>query len=45
MDGMVLNAQDVYVALKIVASQADRAPYSQLAAELVTVEASVILRV
>ena len=32
---MVLKPQDVYVALKIVASQADRAPYSQLAAELV----------
>lgn len=35
MDVMVLKPQDVYVALKIVASQADRAPYSQLAAELV----------
>jgi DNA-binding Lrp family transcriptional regulator len=32
---MVLKPQDVYVALKIVAAQADRAPYSQLAAELV----------
>jgi DNA-binding Lrp family transcriptional regulator len=32
---MVLKPQDVYVTLKIVASQADRAPYSQLAAELV----------
>src|SRR6476619_2900155 len=32
---MVLKPQDVYVALKIVASQADRAPYSQRAAELV----------
>jgi hypothetical protein len=35
MDGMVLKPQDVYVVLKIVASRADRAPYSQLAAELV----------
>jgi DNA-binding Lrp family transcriptional regulator len=35
MDVMVLKPQDVYVALKIVASQSDRAPYSQLAAELV----------
>ncbi|MGD0776681.1 MAG: hypothetical protein ABSC05_28020 [Candidatus Solibacter sp.] len=32
---MVLKPQDVYVTLKIVAAQADRAPYSQLAAELV----------
>ena len=32
---MVLKPQDVYVALKIVAGRADRAPYSQLAAELV----------
>ena len=32
---MVLKPQDVYVALKIVAAQSDRAPYSQLAAELV----------
>lgn len=31
---MVLKPQDVYVALKIVAGRADRAPYSQLAAEL-----------
>jgi DNA-binding Lrp family transcriptional regulator len=35
MKVMVLKPQDVYVALKIVAAQADRAPYSQLAAELV----------
>jgi len=35
MGVMVLKPQDVYVALKIVASNADRAPYSQLAAELV----------
>ena len=35
MDVMVLKPQDVYVALKIVAGRADRAPYSQLAAELV----------
>jgi hypothetical protein len=35
MDVMVLKPQDVYVALKIVADQADRAPYSRLAAELV----------
>jgi len=34
MDVMVLKPQDVYVALKIVAAQSDRAPYSQLAAEL-----------
>jgi hypothetical protein len=32
--GMVLKPQDVYVALKIVAAQSDRAPYSQLAAQL-----------
>ncbi|MGC4052587.1 MAG: hypothetical protein QM757_24925 [Paludibaculum sp.] len=32
---MVLKPQDVYVVLKIVASRRDRAPYSQLAAELV----------
>src|SRR3984893_6130301 len=32
---MVLKPQDVYVALKIVAAHSDRAPYSQLAAELV----------
>ena len=32
---VVLKPQDVYVALKIVATQSDRAPYSQLAAELV----------
>jgi hypothetical protein len=32
---MVLKPQDVYVALKIAATQSDRAPYSQLAAELV----------
>jgi hypothetical protein len=32
---MVLKPQDVYVALKIVASNSDRAPYAQLAAELV----------
>jgi len=31
---MVLKPQDVYVALKIVAAQGHRAPYSQLAAEL-----------
>lgn len=31
----MLKPQDVYVALKIVASKSDRAPYSQLAAELV----------
>ena len=30
-----MKPQDVYVTLKIVAAQADRAPYSQLAAELV----------
>jgi hypothetical protein len=35
MEVMVLKPQDVYVALKIVAGQSDRAPYSQLAAELV----------
>ena len=35
MDVMVLKPQDVYVTLKIVAGQADRAPYSQLGAELV----------
>jgi hypothetical protein len=35
MEGMVLKPQDVYVTLKIVAAQSDRAPYSQLAAELV----------
>jgi hypothetical protein len=35
MDVMVLKPQDVYVALKIVAGEADRAPYSRLAAELV----------
>jgi hypothetical protein len=35
MDIVVLKPQDVYVTLKIVASHADRAPYSQLAAELV----------
>ena len=35
MDAMVLKPQDVYVALKIVASPAGRAPYSQLAADLV----------
>ena len=34
-NGIVLKPQDVYVALKIVATQSDRAPYSQLAAELV----------
>ncbi len=32
---MVLKPQDLYVVLKIVASQADRAPYVQLATELV----------
>jgi hypothetical protein len=32
---MALKPQDVYVTLKIVAAQSDRAPYSQLAAELV----------
>ncbi|HTS50250.1 MAG TPA: hypothetical protein VMH05_20025 [Bryobacteraceae bacterium] len=32
---MVLKPQDVYVALKIVAAKAHRAPYSKLAAELV----------
>src|SRR5260370_15358271 len=32
---MVLKPQDVYVALKIVAARSNRAPYSQLAAELV----------
>jgi len=32
---MALKPQDVYVALKIAASGADRAPYSQLAVELV----------
>jgi hypothetical protein len=32
---MVLKPQDVYVTLKIVAAQLHRAPYSQLAAELV----------
>jgi DNA-binding Lrp family transcriptional regulator len=32
---MVLKPQDVYVALKIVAAHSDRAPYSQLALELV----------
>lgn len=31
---MVLKPQDVYVALKIVAAESGRAPYSQLAAEL-----------
>ncbi len=31
---MVLKPQDVYVALKIAAAHSDRAPYSQLAAEL-----------
>src|ERR1035441_759404 len=35
MDDMVLKHQDVYVGLKIVASQADRAPSSQLSAEMV----------
>src|ERR1035441_6391974 len=35
MEVMVLKPQDVYVTLKIVAGRADRAPYSQLAAELV----------
>jgi DNA-binding Lrp family transcriptional regulator len=35
MEAMVLKPQDVYVALKIVAAHSDRAPYSQLAAELV----------
>jgi DNA-binding Lrp family transcriptional regulator len=35
MEIVVLKPQDVYVALKIVASQGNRAPYSQLAAELV----------
>jgi DNA-binding Lrp family transcriptional regulator len=35
MDGMVLKSQDVYVALKIVAAHSNRAPYSQLAGELV----------
>ncbi len=35
IDVMALKPQDVYVVLKIVASRADRAPYSQLAAELV----------
>jgi DNA-binding Lrp family transcriptional regulator len=34
MDVMVLKPQDLYVALKIVAARSDRAPYSQLAAEL-----------
>src|ERR1700690_328337 len=32
---MVLKPQDVYVALKIVASRSDRPPYSQLAVDLV----------
>src|ERR1700692_813769 len=32
---MVLKPQDVYVALKIVAAESDRAPYSRLAADLV----------
>src|SRR3989442_347979 len=32
---VMLKPQDVYVALKIVAGKSDRAPYSQLAAELV----------
>jgi hypothetical protein len=32
---MMLKPQDVYVTLKIVAAGSDRAPYSQLAAELV----------
>ena len=32
---MVLKPQDVYVALKIVAANSDRAPYSLLAAQLV----------
>jgi hypothetical protein len=32
---MVLKPQDVYISLKIAAAQSDRAPYSQLAAELV----------
>ncbi|MGJ5816925.1 hypothetical protein [Paludibaculum fermentans] len=32
---MALKPQDAYVVLKILASEGDRAPYSQLAAELV----------
>ena len=32
---MVLKPQDVYVALKIAASRSDRAPYHQLALELI----------
>jgi hypothetical protein len=35
MEGMMLKPQDVYVALKIVAAQSGRSPYSQLAGELV----------
>lgn len=38
---MVLKPQDVYVVLKIVASRADRAPHSQLAAELVMSQSEV----
>ncbi len=34
MESMVLKPQDVYVALKIASAHSDRAPYSQLAAEL-----------
>src|ERR1022692_3231969 len=32
---MVLKPQDIYVTLKIVAAKSERAPYAQLAAELV----------
>jgi hypothetical protein len=35
MNYMVLKPQDVYVALKILAAHSKRAPYSQLAGELV----------
>jgi hypothetical protein len=35
MKTMVLKPQDVYVTLKIVAARSDRAPYHQLASELV----------
>jgi hypothetical protein len=35
MEAMVLKPQDVYVALKIVAAESGRAPYSKLAGELV----------
>jgi hypothetical protein len=35
MEGMMLKPQDVYVALKIVAAQSGRSPYSRLAGELV----------